>query len=117
MNEKYIRKIYYYKNFYLEFFNSLNTDVQLKLNWTLQLISSLERVPEKYFKYLKDSNGIFEIRVEYASNTYRVFCFFDEGNIVILMNGIQKKTQKTPKNEITKAEKIKKQYLHEKTSK
>ena len=117
MNEKFIRQIYYYKKFYLEFFNSLNPGVQLKLNWTLQLISSIERVPEKYFKYLKDTNGIFEIRVEYASNTYRVFCFFDEGNIIILINGIHKKTQKTPKNEILKAEKLKKQYLHEKTSK
>jgi phage-related protein len=43
-----------------------------------------------------------------------VFSFFDEGNLVILLNGFQKKTQKTPKNEIELAEKLKKEYFDEK---
>ncbi|MBX2937837.1 MAG: type II toxin-antitoxin system RelE/ParE family toxin [Saprospiraceae bacterium] len=44
---------------------------------------------------------------------YRVFSFFDKGNLIVLINGFQKKTQKTPKNEIELAEKLKKQYFDE----
>jgi phage-related protein len=73
MEEDFIREIVYYENYYLEFFESLKPEVQKKFNWTLQLIATLERVPEKYFKYITNSNGIFELRVEYASDIYRVF--------------------------------------------
>lgn len=74
----------------------------------------MERVPVKYFKHIEDSTGLFEIRVEVMSNIYRVFSFFDEGQLIILINGFQKKSQKTPKKEIEKAEKIKKEYFDEK---
>ena len=80
----------------------------------MQLISTVERIPEKYFKYLTGTDGIFEIRVEVASNIYRVFSFFDKGQLIILANGFQKKTQKTPKSEIEKALKIKREYENEK---
>lgn len=113
MSEKAIRNIFYYKNYYLEFFNSLKPNVQKKFNWTLQLIASTERVPAKYFEHITNSNGLFEIRVEVGSDIYRVFSFFDKGNLVILINGFQKKSQKTPKNEIELAEKIKKEYFDE----
>ena len=73
-----------------------------------------ERVPEKYFKHITNSTGIYEVRVEVGSDIYRVFGFFDEGNLVILANGFQKKTQKTPKKEIELAEKLKKKYFDEK---
>lgn len=85
-----------------------------KFNWTLQLISTIEAVPEKYFKHITDSDGLFEIRVEYGSEHYRVFSFFDEGKLIILVNGFQKKSGKTPKSEIEKAERLKKQYFNEK---
>ena len=77
---------------------------------TLQLISTSE-IPEKYFKHLTGTDGLFEIRVEVGSDIYRVFSFFDKGQLIILANGFQKKTQKTPKNEIELAEKLKKQYF------
>lgn len=117
MKEKNIRSIFYYKNYYLDFFNSLDYEVRQKFNWTLKLISQVERVPVKYFKHIVDSTGLFEIRVEFGSNIYRVFSFFDKGQLVILVNGFQKKSQKTPKKEIEKAEKLKKQYFDEKDSK
>ena len=85
-----------------------------KLNWTLYLIATVERVPEKYFKHITGSDGIYEVRVEFGSNIFRVFCFFDKGNLVVLANGFQKKSQKTPKNEIELAEKLKAQYFNEK---
>jgi len=92
----------------------LSPEVRKKFNWTLQLISEFERVPRKYFSHLAESSGLFEIRVEVGSNIYRVFSFFDEGNLIILINGFQKKTQKTPQKEILLAEKLKNQYFDEK---
>lgn len=114
MPENFIRNIFYYKNYYLKFFDTLKPAVKNKFNWTLQLIAITDKVPEKYFKHITGSAGLFEIRVEVGSDIYRVFSFFDEGQLIILVNGFQKKTQKTPKNEIQLAEKLKKQYFDEK---
>ena len=111
---KFIREIYYFKNYYLDFFNSLDEDVKLKFNWTLQLIATVNRVPRKFLDHITNTSGLYEVRVEVASNIYRAFCCFDKGNLVVLMNGFQKKTQKTPKNEIELAERIKKEYFDEK---
>jgi phage-related protein len=86
--------------------------VQKKFNWTLELIATIDRVPKKYFQYMED--GIYEIRVEVGSNIFRVFSFFDEGQMIVVANGFQKKTQKTPRNEIELAKKIKKEYFNEK---
>lgn len=113
MGEKICREIFYYKDYYLDFFDSLEPEVQKKMNWTLQLIATVERVPKKYFDHITNSTGIFEIRVEVGSNIYRVFSFFDKGKLIILINGFQKKSQKTPKREIELAEKLKKQYFDE----
>lgn len=72
------------------------------------MLTTQQRVSEKFVKYIRE--GVFEIRAEYESNIYRVFFCFDEGNIVILFNGFQKKTQKTPESEIKKAIQLKKEY-------
>ena len=114
MKENFIRDIFYYENYYLDLFNKLKPEVKKKFNWTLQLIATLERIPEKYFKHLTGTSGLYEVRVEVGSDIYRVFCFFDKGQLVVLVNGFQKKTQKTPKAEIELAEKLKKQYFDEK---
>lgn len=117
MNDRFIREVIYYEEYYLEFFNAQREDVKKKLNWTLQLISTQERIPEKFFKHITNSNGIFEIRVEVKSDIFRVFSFFDKGNLVVLVNGFQNKSQKTPKAEIEKAEKLKGEYLENKYKK
>jgi phage-related protein len=114
MNGKFIRNIIYFKNYYLDFYNEQREDVKKKINWTLQLIAIQDRIPEKFFKHITGSDGIYEIRVEVGSDIFRVFSFFDKGQVVILVNGFQKKTQKTPKSEIKMAEKLKKEYLEEK---
>lgn len=114
MADNFIRDIFYYKDYYLDFFNKQKPEVKKKLNWTLQLIATLDRLPEKYFKHITGSTGLYEIRVDVGSNIFRVFCFFDKGQLVILVNGFQKKTPKTPKNEIELAERLKKQYFDEK---
>lgn len=117
MKEDFVRNVFYYKRYYLDFFETLDDNVKKKFNWTLKLIATIDRVPVKYFEYIKKSTGLYEVRVEVGSNIYRVFSFFDEGKLVVLINGFQKKTQKTPKKEIEKAEKIKKQYFDEKDRK
>ena len=78
------------------------------------MIEELQRVPETYLKHLENTNGLFEIRVQHGSDIFRIFCFFDQGQLVVLANGFQKKTQKTPKKEIEKALKIKEEYENEK---
>jgi phage-related protein len=115
LSKNFIRNIVYYKHFYLEFFNNQTDAVKLKFNWTLGIIATLERVPDKFFKHIDE--GIYEIRVEVGSNIFRVFSFFDEGQLIVLTNGFQKKTQKTPKSEIVLAKKIKKEYFDEKAKK
>jgi phage-related protein len=98
VSEKFIRDIFYYRDYYLDFFDDLKPEVKKKFNWTLQLIATLDRVPEKYFKHLTNTSGLYEIRVEVGSNIYRVFSFFDKGKLIILANGFQKKSQKTTAN-------------------
>ena len=116
MDNKFIRDIFYYRDYYLKFFDKLNPETKKKFNWTLQLIATLDRVPEKYFKHLTGTAGLYEIRVEVGSDIYRVFSFFDKGQLIVLVNGFKKKTQKTPKTEIELAEKLKKEYFHEKNN-
>ena len=75
------------------------------------MIKQVEKVPEKFLKHIEGTNGLYEIRIEYQSNIYRIFCCFDKGRIIILFNGFQKKTSKTPKNELEKAMKLMKEYF------
>lgn len=106
-----LREIIYYEDYYLDFFSQLKPEVQQKFNWTLKLISTVDRIPEKYFKHLTGTAGIYEVRVEHSSEIFRVFGFFDKGRLIILVNGFQKKSQKTPRKEIERAERLKKQYF------
>ncbi|MEI7423683.1 MAG: type II toxin-antitoxin system RelE/ParE family toxin [Prolixibacteraceae bacterium] len=101
----------------MDFFATLKPDVKRKFNWTLKLIATIDRVPANYFRHMEDTTGLFEVRVEVGSDIYRVFSFFDEGRLIILLNGFQKKSQKTPRSEIELAEKLKKQYFDEKSEK
>jgi phage-related protein len=114
MKERFIRNIFYYKSYYLDFFETLDNEVKRKFNWTLKLIATVDKIPAKFFKHIENSNGLFEIRVEVGNNIFRVFSFFDKNQLVILINGFQKKSQKTPRREIELAEKLKKQYFNEK---
>jgi len=88
--------------------------VKDKIIWTFELIEVLPRIPETYLKHIESTDGLFEIRVQQSSNVFRLFCFFDNGNLIVIINSFQKKTQKTPKQEILKALKIKEEYENDK---
>ena len=88
--------------------------VRDKINFVLRLIETQRIIPKKFFRSIEESDGLFEIRVELNSNIYRIFCCLDEGAVVVLFHGFQKKSQKTPKGEIKRAERIKKEYFDEK---
>jgi len=108
------RKVVFYKDYFNSFFIKQPEKVKNKILWTLSLIEILPRIPETYFKHIESSQGIFEIRVQYGGNIYRILCFFDEEKLVILMNAFQKKTQKLPRQHIERALKIKQEYENEK---
>jgi phage-related protein len=111
------RQIIYFKNYYKEFFDSQTEKVKDKIDYVLFLITVADRIPKKFFEYIEGTDGLFEIKVEFESNILRIFCCFDEGFLVVLFNGFQKKTQKTPPKEIDKAIRIKKEYFETKSKK
>ncbi len=90
------RKIRTYGGYFETFMATLEDKVQEKIDYGLLLLASQERISAKFVKSIRD--GLFELRTEYNGNIYRVFFIFDEGQIVVLFNGFQKKTQKTPNN-------------------
>jgi len=114
MDSNLFREIVAYGDYFDKFYQQLDKKTQLKVDWTLNLIETIEFVPIKYFKHLTKAEGLYEIRIEYNSNIYRVFSFFDDNKLVIVISGFQKKSQKTPRREIERALKIKQQYFDEK---
>ena len=109
-----VRKLFFYKDYYDVFIKNQRPRVQAKIFWTIILIENIEKVPSKYLKYIIGSDGVFEIRILTRNDIFRIFCFFNKQNELVLINGFQKKTQKTPQNEIDKALKIKHDYENEK---
>jgi len=106
------REIIFHENHFIEFYQVQNDKVKEKIKYVLELIKQVEKVPEKFLKHLTNTNGLYEIRIEYQSNIYRIFCCFDKGKLVVLFNAFQKKTQKTPKKEIEKAQKLMDEYFN-----
>jgi phage-related protein len=109
-----VREIIFFDNYFIEFYQDQNDKVKGKIQYVLEVIKQVDRVPEKFLKHLTGTNGLYEIRVEYQSNIYRIFCCFDEGKLIVLFNGFQKKSQKTPKGELEKAVKIMNSYFNQK---
>ncbi|MFN9340486.1 MAG: type II toxin-antitoxin system RelE/ParE family toxin [Candidatus Kapaibacterium sp.] len=112
-NQKH-RQVLFYKNYFQDFFAKQNKKVKAKIVWTLDLIEDLQKVPETYLKHIENTDGLYEIRVQLGSYIFRIFCFFDQGQLIVLANGFQKKAQKTPKKGIEMALTIKAEYESEK---
>lgn len=105
------RTIFYFKNYFRDFFEAQTDKVKDKIDYVLYLVTVTEKIPKKFFNSMTGYDGLWEIRIEFQSNIYRIFCCFDEGNLVVLFNAFQKKSQKTLKKEIEKAMRIKEEYF------
>lgn len=104
------RTVIFFKSYFADFFGQQRQKVKDKILWTIRLIETQPIIPSEYFKHLEGTEGLYEIRAQSGGDIFRIFCFFDEGRLVVLANGFQKKSQKTPRSEIDKALKIKKDY-------
>lgn len=108
------REIRFYKSYFNEFYIVQEEKVRRKIAQVLVWLQEVDRLPVSIFKSIAGKKGLYEIRIEFASNIYRIFCCFDKESLVILFNGFQKKTQKTPSSEIEKANKLMQEYFNEK---
>ena len=109
-----IRTIVVYKHYFEEFLIKQPVKVQNKIYKILEIIEYQQFIPGRYLEHIKGTDGLYETKFSLGSDIWRVFCFFDEGHLVILLNGFQKKTQKTPKSEISIALRLKEEYFEEK---
>ena len=107
-----MRTLIPYKNLFWDFYNPLDKKLKEKVDYVLQIIISVERISKKFFKHPDD--GIYEICIEYKSDIYRIFSFQDEGRLIILLHGIKKKTQKTPRKELDRAKELRREYYEKK---
>ncbi len=105
------RKIIFYKNHFIDFYKNQPEKVQEKIVYVLMILKTVQYVPKKFLTHISGEEGLYEVRVEYESNIYRIFCCFDQGNLILLFNGFHKKSQKTPRNEIKLARKLKNEYF------
>lgn len=108
------RKIVSYGGYFESFMETLTFQEREKIKYGLLLLKSENRISAKFVKHLRD--GIYELRTLFAGNIFRVLFIFDGDNIVVLFNGFQKKTQKTPDKEIERAIRIRKEYYEDKQS-
>lgn len=108
------RSIIFFENHFIEFYQMQDQKVKDKIQYVFELIRQVDQVPEKFLKHLTGTNGLYEIRIDYQSNIFRIFCCFDQGKLVVLFNGFQKKTQKTLPKEVEKAEKLIQDYFNNK---
>lgn len=103
-----------YKDYFKEFYAAQSDAVRRKINYCINVVKTVDRVPKSILKNIEDAGGLYEISIEVSSNIFRIFCCFDEDSLVILFNSFQKKTQKTPKQQIERAKKLMKEYFNEK---
>ncbi len=108
------RQIVFHGHHFQDFYLCQTEKVREKIGYVFRVVKTVEKIPEKFLKHLEGTEGLYEIRIEVGTNISRIFCCFDKGNIVVLFNGFQKKTQKTPKQEIELALKLKNEYFRQK---
>jgi phage-related protein len=105
------RQIIFYRHYFQDFYAEQNEKVREKIGYVFRVVTTVDKIPEKFLKHLEGTDGLYEIRVEVGNNIFRIFCCFDKGNLVVLFNAFQKKSQKTPKQEIELAAKLQKEYF------
>lgn len=109
------REILFFGDYFLDFYSKQDLKTKEKIDFVLDLIRNVERVPIKFLKYLEGTDSLYEVRVLTNKSNIRIFGFFDEGNLIILINGFIKKKNKTPKSELELGIKLKEEYFLEKS--
>ena len=107
-----IRQVVFYKHYFKNFFNGLSPLVRSKVDYVRFFLAHIERIPEKFLKHIEGTKGLYELRIEAGSDIFRIFCCFDKGKVVILLNAFHKKSQKTPSKEIDPALKLMNEYFN-----
>jgi phage-related protein len=106
------RQIIFHQHYFIDFYLEQTEKVQEKIDYVFKILKTVQNVPKKFLEHMTGTDGLYEIRIEFERNIYRIFCCFDKGNLVVLFNGFQKKSQKTPKKEIELALKLKEEYFN-----
>ncbi len=106
------RQIIFHKHYFIEFYLEQNKNVQEKIEYVFKILKTVQNVPKKFLEHMSGTDGLYEIRIEFESNIYRIFCCFDKGNLVVLFNAFHKKSPKTPRKEIELALKLKDEYFN-----
>jgi phage-related protein len=109
-----VRELIFYRHYFRIFFDQQTEKVKQKIDYVLFVLTHADRVPEKFLKHIEGQKGLYEIRVEAGNNIFRILCCFDKGRVVVLFNGFQKKSQKTPRQEIELAVKLMNEYFDNK---
>jgi phage-related protein len=109
-----VRELVFYRHYFNEFYRTQNLKAQVKIDHVLFVLTHAERVPEKFLKHIEGHKALYEIRVDTGGNIFRIFCCFDKGMIIVLLNAFQKKTQKATKSEIDLALKLMNEYFDDK---
>ena len=105
------RKIGIYGNYFEDFYVEQTQKVKDKIDYVLDIIKHVDQVPIKFLKHIESTDGLYEIRVKTTCKSIRIFCFFDQGNLIVLTNCIEKKSQKTPKEPLDLAIELKQEYF------
>lgn len=106
------RQIIFHQHYFIDFYLEQTEKVQEKIDYVFKILKTVQSVPKKFLEHMTGTDGLYEIRIEFEGNIYRIFCCFDKGNLVVLFNGFQKKSQKTPKKEIELVLKLKEEYFN-----
>ena len=109
-----LRDILFFESYFEDFFVQQKPKVKEKIIWTLELLQELPVIPAQYLKHIHGTDALYEIRIQNGGDIFRIFCFFDDGQLVVLINAFQKKTQKLPRREIKRAIQLKKEYENNK---
>jgi phage-related protein len=108
---KHVREIVFFGPYFSSFYGQQTEKARRKIDYVLSLVGDVEKVPEKFLKHLEGTEGLYEIRIRAGNDAHRFFCFFDERRLLILLNGFQKNSGKTPSAEISRAKRLRKEYL------
>jgi len=106
-----VRDIFFFRRDFFDIYDQQTPRIKRKIDFILELIANMERVPAKFLKSIRDPDGLFEIRIRAGGDSFRFSCFFETNRRLIILNAFRKESQKTPRYEIERAEKLKREYF------